>query len=67
MKRVLRYLSSLDDILTLQGCQYGGYCKVVLRDRSVILGGSIANWSFVCFVGIGLVALVLVVRQVRGR
>ena len=31
------------------------------------LGGSIANWSFVCFVGIGLVALVLVVRQARRR
>ena len=31
------------------------------------LGGSIANWSFVCFVGIGLVALVLVVRQARKR
>ena len=29
------------------------------------LGGSIANWSFVCFVGIGLVALVLALRQVR--
>lgn len=31
------------------------------------LGGSIANWSFVSFVGIGLVALVLVVRQARKR
>ena len=31
------------------------------------LGGSIANWSFVCFVGIALVALVLVVRQARRR
>ena len=31
------------------------------------LGGSIANWSFVCFVGIGLVAMVLVMRQVRRR
>ena len=31
------------------------------------LGGSIANWSFVCFVGIGLVALVLVLRQARKR
>ena len=31
------------------------------------LGGSIANWSFVCFVGIGLTALVLAVRQARQR
>ena len=31
------------------------------------LGGSIANWSFVCFVGIGLMAMVLVVRQARKR
>ena len=31
------------------------------------LGGSIANWSFVCFVGIGLLALVLVLRQARRR
>jgi protein dithiol:quinone oxidoreductase len=31
------------------------------------LGGSIANWSFVCFAGIGLVVLVLVVRQARKR
>ena len=31
------------------------------------LGGSIANWSFVCFIGIGLVALVLAVRQARKR
>ncbi len=31
------------------------------------LGGSIANWSFVCFVGIGLIALVLAVRQARQR
>ena len=29
------------------------------------LGGSIANWSFICFVGIGLLALVLVFRQTR--
>ena len=26
------------------------------------LGGSIANWSFVCFVGFGVVLLVLLVR-----
>ncbi|MES2360809.1 MAG: disulfide bond formation protein B [Pseudomonadota bacterium] len=31
------------------------------------LGGSIANWSFVCFVAIGLVMLVLIVRQSRKR
>lgn len=31
------------------------------------LGGSIANWSFVCFVAIGLVMLVLIVRQARKR
>ena len=31
------------------------------------LGGSIANWSFVCFVSIGLLALVLVMRQARKR
>jgi disulfide bond formation protein DsbB len=29
------------------------------------LGGSIANWSFVCFVLIGLLALTLLWRQVR--
>ena len=31
------------------------------------LGASIANWSFVSFVGIALVALVLVLRQARRR
>ncbi len=31
------------------------------------LGGSIANWSFVCFVGIALVMLVLMARQVSRR
>ena len=31
------------------------------------LGGSIANWSFVCFVLIGLVALTLVLLQARRR
>jgi disulfide bond formation protein DsbB len=31
------------------------------------LGGSIANWSFVCFVVIGLVALTLIVRLARRR
>ncbi len=29
------------------------------------LGGSIANWSFVCFVVIGLLGLMLVLRQAR--
>lgn len=29
------------------------------------LGGSIANWSFVCFVGIGLLSLALIVRLAR--
>ncbi|MEO5658785.1 MAG: disulfide bond formation protein B [Polaromonas sp.] len=31
------------------------------------LGGSIANWSFVCFVVIGLVALTLIARLARQR
>ncbi|MES2946508.1 MAG: disulfide bond formation protein B [Pseudomonadota bacterium] len=31
------------------------------------LGLSIANWSFLCFVAIGLVMLVLIVRQARKR
>ncbi|MDB5779273.1 MAG: disulfide bond formation protein DsbB [Polaromonas sp.] len=31
------------------------------------LGGSIANWSFVCFVLIGAMALTLLVRQARQR
>ena len=31
------------------------------------LGGSIANWSFVCFVVIGLVALTLIARLSRQR
>jgi disulfide bond formation protein DsbB len=31
------------------------------------LGGSIANWSFLCFVGIGLLALTLMARQARKR
>jgi disulfide bond formation protein DsbB len=29
------------------------------------LGGSIANWSFLCFTGIGLLALLLVWRTIR--
>ena len=31
------------------------------------LGGSIANWSFVCFVAIAIVMLVLMQRQWRKR
>ncbi|CAN5302296.1 disulfide bond formation protein B [soil metagenome] len=31
------------------------------------LGGSIANWSFVCFVVIGLVSLLLIARLARQR
>ncbi|MEO6017080.1 MAG: disulfide bond formation protein B [Polaromonas sp.] len=31
------------------------------------LGGSIANWSFVCFVAIAIVMLVLIVRQLEKR
>lgn len=31
------------------------------------LGGSIANWSFICFVLIGLVMLVLLARQLKRR
>ena len=31
------------------------------------LGGSIANWSFVCFVAIAIVMLVLIVRQLKKR
>ena len=30
------------------------------------LGGSIANWSFICFVGFGLVLLALLVRALKG-
>ena len=29
------------------------------------LGGSIANWSFLCFVGVGLIALILIARLAR--
>ena len=31
------------------------------------LGGSIANWSFVCFVGFGLIAVVIVFKALRRR
>jgi protein dithiol:quinone oxidoreductase len=40
----------------------GGDCSKV---DWTFLGGSIANWSFVAFVGIGLALLILLVR--RGR
>jgi protein dithiol:quinone oxidoreductase len=40
----------------------GGDCSKV---DWTFLGGSIANWSFVCFVGIALVALLLMVRTRR--
>ena len=40
----------------------GGDCSVV---DWTFLGGSIANWSFVCFVGIALLALVTTVRLWR--
>ena len=38
----------------------GGDCSVV---DWTFLGGSIANWSFVCFVIIGLVMLALIARR----
>jgi disulfide bond formation protein DsbB len=40
----------------------GGDCSKV---DWTFLGGSIANWSFVCFVTLSLVAGVLLVRQWR--
>ena len=42
----------------------GGDCTVV---DWTFLGGSIANWSFVCFVVIGLLMLTLLVRQAQKR
>jgi disulfide bond formation protein DsbB len=39
-----------------------GDCSVV---DWTFLGGSIANWSFVCFVAFGLVLLALLVRGGR--
>jgi disulfide bond formation protein DsbB len=42
----------------------GGDCSKV---DWTFLGGSIANWSFVAFVGLGLLALVTVVRVMRTR
>lgn len=42
----------------------GGDCSEV---DWTFLGGSIANWSFLCFVGIALVSLVLMVREMKRR
>ena len=42
----------------------GGDCSKV---DWTFLGGSIANWSFVAFVGLGLLALVTVVRVMHTR
>lgn len=42
----------------------GGDCTQV---DWTFLGGSIANWSFLCFVGIGVVMLTLVWRRFAGR
>ncbi len=42
----------------------GGDCTKV---DWTFLGGSIANWSFVAFVGLGLLALATVVRVLRTR
>jgi disulfide bond formation protein DsbB len=42
----------------------GGDCSKV---DWTFLGGSIANWSFVAFVGLGLLALATVVRVMRTR
>jgi protein dithiol:quinone oxidoreductase len=42
----------------------GGDCSVV---DWTFLGGSIANWSFLCFAGIALISLALVVRMIKGR
>ncbi|WP_374757848.1 LytTR family transcriptional regulator DNA-binding domain-containing protein [Emticicia aquatilis] len=45
MKRIIRKLSSLDDIWVLQGCQTGGYCQIILEGKKIIVGGSIAGLS----------------------
>jgi disulfide bond formation protein DsbB len=42
----------------------GGDCTVI---DWTFLGGSIANWSFVCFCGIALVSVLLIWRQSRPR
>ena len=44
--------------------QGGGDCTVI---DWTFLGGSIANWSFVCFVGLALVLLALIVRRTSVR
>ncbi len=42
----------------------GGDCTKI---DWTFLGGSIANWSFIVFVGIGIIAMVLLARQVQPR
>ncbi len=42
----------------------GGDCSAV---DWTLLGGSIANWSFLCFLGIALLALVTTVRLLRSN
>lgn len=42
----------------------GGDCTVI---DWTFLGGSIANWSFVCFVGIALVSFVMLARRIARR
>lgn len=31
------------------------------------LGGSLANWAFLCFIAVGLIVLILMARQARRR
>ena len=45
MKRLLKRIGSFENIMALRGCQSVGYCEVVLNDKKVILGGSIATLS----------------------
>ena len=45
MKKLFRTLSSLDDIVTIGGCQAPGYFSVKLQTKEVILGGSLVNVS----------------------
>lgn len=42
----------------------GGDCTVI---DWTFLGGSIANWSFLCFMGIAAVSLVMIWRRLSGR
>ena len=42
----------------------GGDCSVV---DWTFLGGTIANWSFLCFSGIVLVSLALMIRMINRR